>query len=111
MIALYYFFADGPALLRAGEGLIPVHAIYQRQLLRQFEKVIRAVVLATFLAALGQGLATALALTFVGVQSFFRFFPGGHVGINDPLDWDLVGVGTVRDLARQERASGDRLFF
>ena len=66
VIALYYFLADGPVLLSAAEGLIPVHAGYQRELLKQFDKVVRAVVLATFLAAIGQGLATAVALYLTG---------------------------------------------
>ncbi len=80
-IALYYFLADGPALLSAAEELIPVHSGYQRELLQQFDKVVRAVVLATFLAAIGQGLATSMALYSVGwhvesdfLRNFFFFF-------------------------------------
>ncbi len=74
MIGLYYFLADGPSLLKAAESLIPVHAKYQRELLNQFDRVVRAVVLATFLAAIGQGLATALGLYVVGFHHFFIFF-------------------------------------
>lgn len=74
VIALYYFLADGPALLESGEALIPVHAGYQRRLLNEFEKVIRAVVLATFLAAIGQALATAGALYVFGFHHFFMLF-------------------------------------
>ena len=66
VVALYYFLADGPALLAAAEKLIPVHVDYQQQLVRQFDKVVRAVILATLLAALGQGFATASALYLVG---------------------------------------------
>lgn len=66
VIALYYFLADGPALLSATEGLIPVHLGYQRELRSRFEEVVRAVVMATFLSAIAQGLATALALYAVG---------------------------------------------
>jgi predicted PurR-regulated permease PerM len=53
-------------LLKAAESLIPVHADYQRELLLEFSKVVRSVFMATFLAALGQGLATAAALWFFG---------------------------------------------
>lgn len=74
MIALYYFLADGPALLKAAESLIPVHAKYQRELLKEFDRVVRAVVMATFLAAIGQGLATAIGLYVVGFHHFFIFF-------------------------------------
>lgn len=71
VIALYYFLADGPAMIAGMEGLVPLHADYQRQVLRQFETVVRSVVMATFLAAIGQGLATSIALLFVGFDHFF----------------------------------------
>ena len=62
VIALYYFLADGYLLIESTQSLIPVHLDYQKRLIDQFQKVVRAVVLATFLAAIGQGLATAIAL-------------------------------------------------
>jgi predicted PurR-regulated permease PerM len=71
VIALYYFLADGPSLLSAAEGLIPVHVDYQRQLLARFEKVVRSVVIATMLAAVVQGLMTGIALSFCGFGHFF----------------------------------------
>ena len=77
VIALYYFLADGPALLKAAEGLIPVHIDYQRELRQRFEEVVRAVVIATFLAAIAQGLATSMALYIVGWHidsEFLRHF-------------------------------------
>jgi len=70
-LAVYYFLADGPALLSSAEKLIPVHQKYQHQLVEQFAKVVRSVVLATFLAALGQGLATTVALWFFGFPHLF----------------------------------------
>jgi predicted PurR-regulated permease PerM len=70
-LALYYFLADGPELMLAAESLIPIDKAHQRELASQFAKTVRAVVLATFLAALGQGIATALALKIVGVDYFF----------------------------------------
>ncbi len=68
--ALYYFLADGPAILAAAEELLPVPIEYQRRLADKFATVVRAVVTATFLAALAQGLATALALQFCGFGHF-----------------------------------------
>ncbi|QDU46300.1 putative inner membrane protein [Symmachiella dynata] len=70
IIGLFYFLADGPVLLAATRELIPVNQDYQQQLLHRFNKVIRAVVLATFAAALGQGIATAAVLYFF-VGHFF----------------------------------------
>ncbi|MEX0718010.1 MAG: AI-2E family transporter [Planctomycetaceae bacterium] len=73
IIALYYFLADGPALIAGAERLIPVQAEYQRTLLDQFNKVVRAVVVATFAAALVQGVLTASALWIAGFHHFFLF--------------------------------------
>ncbi|MGH7201586.1 MAG: AI-2E family transporter [Planctomycetaceae bacterium] len=76
VIALYYFLADGPALLAAAESLIPVHANYQREILDQFNKVVRAVVIATFVAAISQGLLTAIAIWLVGWAVDSEFLRG-----------------------------------
>jgi len=73
VIALYYFLADGYLLIESTQSLIPVHLDYQKRLIDQFQKVVRAVVLATFLAAIGQGLATAIALYLVGFEHFIVF--------------------------------------
>lgn len=73
IIALYYFLADGYLLIESTQSLIPVHVDYQKRLIDQFQKVVRAVVLATFLAAIGQGLTTAIALSIVGFDHFIVF--------------------------------------
>ena len=73
-VALYYFFADGTALIAATEKLVPVHVEYQREMLDQFARVVRAVVSATFLAALGQALATVLALWLCGFNHLLTLF-------------------------------------
>ncbi|MGZ0172378.1 MAG: AI-2E family transporter [Planctomycetales bacterium] len=70
-MALFYFLADGPELIAAAQALIPVERAHQDELLSKFESSVRAVVLATFLAAIGQGLATALCLKLVGFNYFF----------------------------------------
>ena len=71
--ALYYFLADGPALIAAAEEMIPLPIDYQRRLRERFATVVRAVVTATFLAAFIQGFATALALQFCGIGYFWVF--------------------------------------
>jgi predicted PurR-regulated permease PerM len=73
-IALYYFLADGTQLVRATERLIPVHIDYQRQMLGQFARVVRAVVMATFLAALAQSVATVIALWMFGFGHLLVLF-------------------------------------
>lgn len=71
VVAYYYFLADGPMLLQGAQRLIPVQREYQQQLLRQFEQAVRGVVVATFAAALGQGLATGVGMQICGARQFF----------------------------------------
>ncbi len=74
LIAFFYFLQDGPELIAAAEEFIPIPVEHQRELGLRFTKATRAVVLATFLAAFAQGLATALALQFLGFGHFLVFF-------------------------------------
>lgn len=85
LTALYYFLADGPAILCAAEELIPVPVDHQRKLRDRFARVVRAVVTATFIAAFAQGLATALALQAVGLQHFLIFLVIGTIASLIPL--------------------------
>jgi len=73
-IALFYFFADGNRLIQAGETMIPVSINYQRELLEEFCKAVRSVVIATFLAALAQGLATTIAIGILGFHHLMALF-------------------------------------
>ena len=73
VISLYYFLADGNELLEASEELIPVNVQHLREILNEFAKVVRSVVLATMLAALAQGLTLSLMLFFLGFGNFFIY--------------------------------------
>ena len=84
-VALYYFLADGAALINATEKLIPVHAKYQQQLMTEFAKVVRSVVVATFLAAFAQGVATTLALWFFGFDHLFVLFGVASISALIPM--------------------------
>lgn len=97
IIALFYFLADGPALLEATEKLVPVHRDYQRQLLLQFTQAVRAVVLATFAAAVGQGIATGLGMYFLVSHRFIFFALLSTVSAMVPLlgTWLVWGPGAV----------------
>jgi predicted PurR-regulated permease PerM len=70
-LSLYYFLADGPVLLASAEALIPIEHAHQRELAKKFVSTVRAVVFATFLAAIAQGVGTAIALKVVGFHHFF----------------------------------------
>ena len=54
-IALYYFLADGPAMIRTVMYLSPLDPRYEKELLERFGEVSRAVVVATLLSAVVQG--------------------------------------------------------
>lgn len=74
VLALYYFLADGNGLLETAEALIPVQHNYQKELLDRFNTVVRAVVMATFAAAVVQGLVTAITVYFFGFHQFILLF-------------------------------------
>ena len=97
VLALFYFLADGPTLLNAAQNLIPVDREYQRQLLSQFDQAVRAVVLATFAAALGQGIATGTAMYFLVSDRFLFITLLSTVSALVPLlgTWLVWGPGAV----------------
>jgi len=64
VIALYYFLADGPAMIRTAMDLSPLESRYEQELLNRFGEVSRAVVVATLLSAVVQG-------TLAGFGYFF----------------------------------------
>lgn len=84
-IALYFFLSDGTAILEGVEKLIPVHAEYKREIMREFAKVVRSVVLATFFAAIAQGLATGIALWFFGFPNILVLTVLATLGALVPL--------------------------
>jgi len=74
VITLYFFFADGPSMVRSLMRLSPLDDEYVRQLLIQFDQTSRAVVLATVLSALAQGIMATLAYWFFGLSSLVFLF-------------------------------------
>ena len=84
-IGLYYFLADGPAMLRAVQELIPVQTEYQQALLGQFSSVVRSVVIATFLAALVQAIMCVVALGLCGIPHLVILFVVALVASMIPL--------------------------
>jgi predicted PurR-regulated permease PerM len=64
VISLYYFLADGPAMVRAVMHLSPLDSSYERELLERFGQVSRAVVVATLLSAVVQGALAGIGYYF-----------------------------------------------
>lgn len=64
VIALYYFLADGPAMIETVLDLSPLDSKYEQELLERFGDVSRAVVVATLLSAVVQGTLAGIGYAF-----------------------------------------------
>ncbi len=71
IIALYFFLLDGPKMMTTLHGLFPMDDDHERELVSEFNSVSRAVVLATLLSALAQGLLAGIGFYFCGLDSIF----------------------------------------
>jgi len=74
IIALYFFFSDGPGMIRTLMRLSPLDDEYEERLLLQFDQTSRAVVLATVLSALAQGILTTAAFWALDMPSLVLLF-------------------------------------
>lgn len=64
VLSLYYFLADGPAMVRAVMHLSPLEEEYEQELLERFGSISRAVVVATLLSAAVQGALAGIGYYF-----------------------------------------------
>ncbi len=64
VIALYFFLADGPAMVEAVMAVSPLDRRYEHELLQRFAEVSRAVVVATLVAAITQGALAGVGYAF-----------------------------------------------
>jgi predicted PurR-regulated permease PerM len=71
IVSLYFFLADGPAITHAVMRLSPLDDRYEEQLLNEFVKLSRAVVLSTLLSAFVQGALSGIGYYFAGIPSVF----------------------------------------
>ncbi len=60
VISLYFFFADGSRMILTMMRLSPLDDEYEKRLLLEFDQISRAVVLASVLSALAQGVLSAI---------------------------------------------------
>lgn len=68
---LFFIFADGKQILDELLSFSPLEERYVRELLSEFDRVSRAVVVAVLLAAIVQGALAGIGFHFVGVGSVF----------------------------------------
>ncbi|MCA9267268.1 MAG: AI-2E family transporter, partial [Planctomycetales bacterium] len=71
VLALYYFLADGAAMVQTCMRLSPLDDEYERQLMREFARTSRAVVLATLLSAAAQAVLAGVGFWVAGVGNVF----------------------------------------
>jgi predicted PurR-regulated permease PerM len=71
VISLYYFLADGPRMITSIMRLSPLDDRYERQLLDEFDRISRAVVLATLLSAVVQGILAGIGFAVLGFKAIF----------------------------------------
>lgn len=70
IIATFFFLCDGPVMINHLMRLSPLNDDYEQELLLEFDRISRAVVLATILSAIAQGLTAGLGYYIAGVPSF-----------------------------------------
>ncbi|MBN2023903.1 MAG: AI-2E family transporter [Pirellulales bacterium] len=71
VIALYYFLADGPGMVSAVMRLSPLADRYETQLIEEFDSITRAVVLASVVSAVAQGILAGIGYYFAGLGAIF----------------------------------------
>lgn len=71
IIGLYFFLLDGPKMIETFKGLSPIDDEHEQELVAEFSNVSRAVVLATLLSAVVQGLLAGIGFYFAGLDSVF----------------------------------------
>ncbi|QDS93669.1 putative inner membrane protein [Roseimaritima multifibrata] len=74
VISIFFFMLDGPTMTRTMMRLSPLDDKYEEQLLIEFDRTSRAVVLATILSALTQGVLAALGYYVAGMDSVVLLF-------------------------------------
>lgn len=68
VIAFYFFLADGPKMVQTMMHLSPLDDQHERQLIDEFDRISRAVVLATLLSAVAQGLLASVAFWLISLN-------------------------------------------
>jgi hypothetical protein len=67
--ATFFFFAEGSRMLDGVIRLSPLEERYVRELVAEFDRVCRAVVAATLLSAVAQGILAGIGFYFVGLSN------------------------------------------
>lgn len=68
-LSVYFFLCDGPGMVQTLMNLSPLDDRYEMELLAEFDRTLRAIVLATILSAIAQGLTAGIGYYFAGMPS------------------------------------------
>jgi predicted PurR-regulated permease PerM len=71
IFSLYFFLLDGDKMVESIKGLSPLDDNHETELIDEFGRVSRAVVVATLLSALAQGILAGIGFYFCGLDSIF----------------------------------------
>lgn len=71
VVAVYFFLLDGPRMIEALKSMSPISDSHEEELVQEFMRVSRAVVLATLLSAIAQGVLAGLGFFFAGLGNSF----------------------------------------
>lgn len=71
VFALYFFLKDGPGMLNTLKYLSPIDDAHEQELIDEFSRVTRAVVLATLLSAAVQAVLAGVGFYFAGLNAVF----------------------------------------
>ena len=69
VLSIFFFLYDGPGMVQTLMKLSPLADRYEQELLLEFDRISRAIVLATILSALVQGLIAGIGYYFCGMPS------------------------------------------
>lgn len=132
-LAVYYFFADGHAIVREMLAASPLERRYMEQFFREVRNVAQTMIVVNFVTAIAQGAVGALSFVIVGLPSpvvwaalmaLFSFVPMVGTGIVWVpagvillltgrivagifiLAWGVFVIGTVDNLLRPLLAKG-----
>ncbi|MEZ6135148.1 MAG: AI-2E family transporter [Pirellulaceae bacterium] len=68
IVATFFFLYDGPSMVKSVMFLSPLDDAYEQELLLEFDRISRAVVLATLLSAIVQGLTAGIGYFVAGMD-------------------------------------------
>jgi predicted PurR-regulated permease PerM len=127
MVSLFFFLYDGPAMIKALMKLSPLDDKYEMELLGEFDRIVRAIVLALISSAIVQGLTAGIgyyatgmpwlvltlitmlcalipfvgpAIVWVPVCLYLAAFEGRIPAAGMLAAWGLLAVGSVDNVVK-----------